>query len=427
MNLQRRLSLAVAVLVTAFSLVGGSCSKQDPLAGQAENIRNGVPPTQKGDDRNPPASEEMLRIRAADYISFHEGAEGKTTITGAFLQAVNGHEPVLGQDYEVVVTNLADFKNAKYDMQTGEFVWTPEKGYTEQNYTKQAHIDVTVATLAPPILGKSIQIPVWVTRGALVPEVVNISLDETRTYREGDSAVPFTITVRDASALNQDNMRPRIEILSANSTKTSYNALANAVRYQYEVPTVDQKDPNLYVFKMVLDLRDQELTKTKDTLGFSVRAINRYGESSSSVAKSVVVATSLRPPITTLGDAIDVVRGEENTINFSVYDPFNESFITVDFNRCDRMGMGGGTNCVCVTSRTQGATSTMNCTINWKPLATQKLGTVDKEISITSTTKIPNDTLAPFQTKAIVRMNVLPSATESQPTPAPTATPVGAQ
>ena len=69
----------------------------------------------------------------------------------------------------------------------------------------------------------------------------------------------------------------------------------------------------------------------------------------------------------------------------------------------------------------------MNCTINWKPLATQKLGTVDKEISITSTTKIPNDTLAPFQTKAIVRMNVLPSATESQPTPAPTATPVGAQ
>lgn len=412
---------AIAIFAMAFSLVGASCSKQDPLASQSEDVRNGTPPSQKPDTA-PPPDEGLLRVRAEDYISFQEDVEGKTKITGALLQSIGGHEPVAGQDFEVIITNLSDFGGAAYDAVTGEFKWKPAKGFTEQNYTRQASLDVTIATLTlPVVVSKSVKIPVWVTRAKNIPEITKIDINETTPVREGEK-LKFTVTVRDAAAINQDNMRPRLMILPGRTNSAGAGSVAASIYQDFEVPSVDPNDSQLYTFKMVVDLKDKELTTTKDSFSFSVQAINRYGEPSSSLTKSVLVVTSLRAPRITVGDAVTVIRGQENTINFSVYDPFNESYLEVDFERCSLLS--GETSCTCVTSRSQGATSTQNCTLFWKPSLTQATGIVDKQISIQQKTKVTNDTILPVTTKAIIRMNVVKGPNESAPTPAPTATPV---
>jgi hypothetical protein len=420
-NKQRKtILLAVAGLAMAFSLVGAGCSSQDPLAGQPDNIRNGVPPQKPGSDEVDPVSDQALRIRAADYISFQETVEGKTTITGALLQSVDGHEPVQGQDFELMITNLADFgKDATFDAATGEFVWTPQKGYTEQNYTKQAHLDVTIATLKAPIMSKSTKIPVWVTRAKEVPQILSIDLEKTEPLREGER-MNFTVKVKDAAALNQDDMRPRLLILPGNGTDAGTFALASSIRYQYEDPSVDSADKSIYTFRMVLDLQGKELTHSKEKFEFAVSALNRFGEQSSSLEKAVTVVTSVKAPSISLPlpDAVTVYRGQDNVIAFTVFDPLGETTLSYNFDRCD--ALGGGTGCECITT----SSGNLSCTLKWKPLPTQKLGLAEQNITIFSQTKVPGDTIAPKNTKFPIRMQVV-EGTQAQPDPqpAPTATP----
>lgn len=403
---------AIATVAVAFSLLGAGCSKQDPLAGQPENVRNGVPPEKPGSDEVDPISDQALRIRSEDFINFQEDKENKTTITGALLQSVVGGDAVVGRDFEVIVNNLSDLKGATFDQMTGEFVWKPAKGFTREDYSVNTFISVTIATLASPIMTKTQKIPISVTRAVNLPVVQSITFDANTPVREGERAF-FTVVVKDASAKNEDGKRPTVLPVATKAANTAGNPLATLVRQQFETPVVDPNDSTLYTFKMSLDLRNAELTKTSDSFEFSIQARNRYNEVSTSMSKSVVVLTSLRKPMTTLSDTITVIRGEENTINFSVYDPYQESELQVNWNRCDLLG--GGTNCACVTSRSGGATSTMNCTVSWKPLANQPLGFIEKQFTVVAKTKVKGDTKTE-ESKFSIPMEVIASL---NPPPAP--------
>lgn len=403
---------AIAIVAMAFSLFGTGCSKQDPLAGQPENVRNGVPPEKPGSDEVDPISDQALRIRSEDFINFQEDKENKTTITGALLQSVVGGDAVVGRDFELIVNNLNDLKGSTFDQMTGEFKWKPAKGFTREDYSVNTFISVTIATLASPIMTKTQKIPISVTRAVNIPVVQSITFDNTNPVREGERAM-FTVVVKDDSARNEDGKRPTILPVATNATNTAGNALATLVRQQFAVPVVDPNDSSLYTFKMALDLRNAELTKTSDSFNFSIQAKNRYNEVSTSMSKSVTVLTSLRAPMTTLSDTVTVIRGQENTINFSIYDPFQEADLQVNWDRCDLLG--GGTSCSCVTSRSGGSAGVLNCTLSWKPLATQKLGYIEKKLVVTARTKVKNDNL--FQeSKFSVPMEVIEGTT---PAPAP--------
>lgn len=365
-------------IALALALTAAGCSKglqQDPYADQSDAVKNRIPPEK---NTAPPVGKavgaEVLRIDSADSLTFDEGQEGQAQITGRVLMDINGHTPVLGTDYELSIDNIADFPGATFDAPTGTFTWTPRRGYVQGSYTRNIHVDVTLTTKGSPILRTTRSIIGIVTCSSIEPTIVSIEDLNVTPLHEGEARI-FKVVVNDPHGDDKDDMRPRLTIVASdNGQPTAANLITLQKTWGVANPQRDPGNPTQWIFTLVLDLQNKEITTGKTVLGFGLIATSRFGEASAIKLSSATVITSIGDPLMSWAqnEPIDVVQGKENTINFSIFDPRSESNMTVNFDtRCD-ITLGIGSTCTCKAQAAAAGVNTQLCTIRWSvpPTAT---------------------------------------------------------
>ncbi len=362
----------VAAILAFAAALGASCSnglKQDPYANQPDEVKNAGPMDPKPKEKKGDAlSSAYLRIQtASDSVEFREGVESKITIKGAVLADVNGREPVLGQDYQLTIDNIADFPGASWDATTGEFKWTPKPGYVQDEYTRNVHIEVTLATLFKPILQTQKSIIGVITRAEMEPSVESIEDLTNPGVREGETR-DFKVVVRDPHASDKSaDTKPRLSIVSDGAGSASAAGLVTCLGTQgCSNPEKDPNDPQRYTFKLRVDLTGQEITKDTKTLSFSVMAISRFGETSAPKKANLLVKTKLNDPEISwsAADPIEVVAGRQNLVNFTVFDSGSDSQLTVNFDTACNLVLGPTATCSCTTLGRPG-TGPQLCKIIW--------------------------------------------------------------
>lgn len=360
-------TLALAAVLAAFAGCTNGLN-QDPYANQPDEVRKAGPMDPKPKEKPHDAlSSEYLRINAdPESLEFVEGAQGKAKIIGAVLGDVNGHDPVLGQDYELAIDNIGEFPGASFDASTGEFKWSPQPGFVDANYTRNIHLTVTLTTKTSPILRTQKTILGVITRSSQQPTIVSIDDLTSNPVKEGDTR-DFKVVVRDphADAKSADG-KPRLSIVADQAGKASASNLIYCLGGKgCSDPTQDPSDPSLYTFKMRVDLQNKEVTKNKSSLSFGVMATSRFGEASAVREGTVAIVTTLQDPTISWssGDAVNVVAGRENVVNFVISDMTSDSNLTINFDtRCDLV-LGTTATCGCTAlSRDPG---TQLCTITW--------------------------------------------------------------
>lgn len=363
------LKTLAAWTVLAGALAGCSGGlNQDPYANQPDEVKNAGPMDPKPKEKKGDAlSSAYLRIQSEDSYEFREGVETKVTIKGAVLADVNGHEPILGQDYQLTIDNMTDFPGASFDAMSGEFKWTPKPGYVSEEYTRNVHIEATLTTLFQPILQTKKSIVGVITRASIDPTVESVDDLTSAPTKEGETR-DFRVWVRDPHASDKSpDTKPRLAIVSDGAGSSSAANLIYCVGTGgCTNPDKDPNDPQRFGFKLRLDLTNKEITKDTTTLSFGVIAISRFGETSAVRSQKVVVKSKLQDPEISwsTADSINVVAGKENLVNFTVYDPGSEGTLTINFDsRCDLV-LGPTAVCSCTTQGRPG-TSSQLCTISW--------------------------------------------------------------
>lgn len=372
LKLASKLSSTVlaVTLVAAFAVSG--CS-QDPLKGQPDNIRNGVPPEKATKPIGKGTPKDNLFIDAPSSAQFIEGKESVVQISGRQLADDSGRTPQVGQDFDLKITNLADFPLATFDAASGSFKWTPQVGYVDQNYTTFADINIVMTTRSSPPQQIDAVILGAITRAAAEPTILSIDdLSQVATM-EGKTR-NFKIRVSDPHSIDQDNLRPRL-IISA--TQGGLISAANFIKCSGASnckPTLDPTDASgkTWIFDMTLDLANQEVTQGSTNLVYGVSAVSRFGESSAVQEARVKVITSVKEPVISWpeGKEIEMVAGQENLFTFLVIDPSNEGILTVNFTkRCDLI-LGAASSCSC--TEMDSSSTQQICKISWKPASSQK-------------------------------------------------------
>lgn len=373
--------VAVATIGFSFAIVGSGCSKgfqQDPYSSESDAVKHRIAPTK--DVQVPVGKADpsgSLRIDSDDNMEFSEGLPGTWHIGGRILTQVDGHDPVIGQDYEISIDNIADFPFANFDAPTGTLTWTPKPGFVQDHFTRNVHFDISLVTKFAPIRKTTKSLLAVVTRSEVTPSVISIEDLDTNPLHEGEKRV-FQVVVRDPHADDKTDLRPRLTIVASTPSIASaagYISLQNGMGTAN--PIRDPSDATQWIFSLVIDLRSKDVTSDKITLGFGIIATSRFGEASQMKTSTATVITSLNAPLISWDETtpIDVVAGKENTVNVSVFDPKSAGNLTVTFNtRCDIM-LGTSATCSCNSAPPVGGVNTQLCTIRWSvpptPLQTQ--------------------------------------------------------
>jgi hypothetical protein len=353
----------LAAVLIATSLA--ACSQglqQDPLADQPDEIRNGVDRgSAKPAPKPTPLPSEALRIDTAEFYSFKETFEGSATISGRVLIPVNGKPAEKGVDYEVNIENMSSFPGAFFDAATGQFKWTPPRGFVDLEYTRNMSLIVSLNTKMPPVLSVRRTIPVFVTRAENDPEILSVDGLNGHTIREGASR-EFDVTVLDPDSVDTDSARPRLLIVNNRSGSNSAASMVAMVQpgWGKTNPTNDPGDKHRWTFRLKIDSRGAEVTSSESLLSFGLIAVSRFGRSSAPTNVDVRFMTSVRAPMISWRETVNLVGGQEALINFNVFDPQAEGRLVFRFNRCATLP--GLANCTCV----QQTASNLLCSIRWK-------------------------------------------------------------
>jgi hypothetical protein len=321
--MNRFLYLPLLAVVTACSM------NQDPMAGQSESVRNGVPPSEV---RQKPAADPLfadsLRIRTSvEVFQFQETIESVYSISGQALLA--SKDPVLE------ITNLSEFPGATFDEKNGTFKWTPTKGYNGGLSVRNSLLKVQYSvesTEAKKRISKTLEVPIICAIKNSEPSIVAIDNLSNPPIREGERR-QFRVTVRDEDA--QVGQEPRLMILPGNSSyDLDGSTLVNKV-----VPKVDQdaNDKSLYKFTLYLDVEKADVTNKEDTFQFNLMAVSRFGITSQIQKVNIRVLTSVSYPVISLNDNeyIPVHAGQDTTISFMAMDPKSEGTVTVSTSKLD--------------------------------------------------------------------------------------------
>lgn len=393
-------------LIAIFAL---GCS-QDPFEGRSEEIRNAAPP-----DRKPipekPLSEMALRIDVPDFVTFNEGKEGEVRIQGRVLNPVAGREAEMGKDFVITVENLADFPGASYDENVGVFKWTPPFKYVNENYTRNVTLDLKLSTKGGIVKSRTRQLPAFVSRSEVDPQVVDVLMFSPEPVREGDIR-EFHVVVRDPESLDKTNMRPRLLVVSASNASASFRNGAHLVRpASVAEPEQDKNDPTLWKFRMAIDTTRRELTANQERFAFGLVAVSRFGRSSAPRNVDFFIRTKVGRPQITWNNALALVTaGERSTFTFTVFDPAGEGRVAGDLGACSDVLPGA--SCTCPPST--GNRSILTCTIRWKPSKTRAPGWVTFDGEFTNFSQVTGDpTFESISQKIMIQ--VLPPLDEEPP------------
>lgn len=410
------LSLLVLVSSVAIPLAIIVGCQQDPYADKSEQIRNGIPPErQTAPVPEKPRSIEALRIDSLDWYAFKEQVASEFTISGRVLEP-NGK-------FELSVDNLKDFPGATFDPVKGVFKWTPPLATTGDEYGRERRLVVRLTSPSPTggtTEGTTKSILIFVTRAEIDPEIIAVDDIKTIPTREGEYR-KFNVIVKDPDSSDADGARPQLVAIPSKKGPLDLSGLV--FMQDVTAPEVNpQQDPTnkqQWIFKMVLDLhvpvdqRGRDFTRTQELFNFGLKAVSRYDRSAQKSVEALVLTDVLKPEVSWF-DPIEAVAGEENVIQFTVYDPYAEGKLTVNFvTRVDQLP--GSATQVCKMASREG---NILCRISWKPDASAANQDFTIEFEAMNQSKVPTD--PKFQKESFKRViHVIPGQTKP---PAPPAT-----
>lgn len=387
-SMKQPMSISLGLLAATIAMIAGVATgcQQDPFANKSEQIRNGIPPElQKEPTPEKPRDKDALRIDSLDFYSFKEQVESEFTITGRVLEP-NG-------TFELSIDNMKEFPGAKFDAKTGNFKWTPPRDTTGGDYGRERRLVVRLtspSTTGGTTEGTTKAILIFVTRAELDPEIVAVDNLTAIPTREGEIR-KFNVTVKDPDATDVDGARPRLNSIPV---KRGPSDLSGLVYLQEGVDPNPMQDPAnklQWIFKMVLDLRvpaDQrgrDFTRTQENFEFGLQAISRFGRNAVKDVDATILTDVLKPEVSWF-DPIEAVAGIENAIQFTVYDPYAEGKLSVNFvTRVDQLP--GAATASCKTASREG---NILCKISWKPTATTT-GDFPIEFEGLNQSKVPGD------------------------------------
>ncbi len=419
---QNQSCISKGLLLCALSvgLLASSACQQDPFADKSEKIRHGVPPELL---RDPPAekarSKDALHIDSMEFYSFHEQVESEITLSGRVL------EP--GATFTLSIDNKKDFDGAVFDATTGSFKWAPKRGVTGGDYQKELRMIVRLTSKDPKtgaLEGTTKEIPIFVTRSELDPQIMSIDDITTLPTREGELR-KFNVIVKDPDAVDADGKRPRINAIPSKKGPLDISGLVT-MQDADPNPVQDPTNKQQWIFKMQLDLqvppdkRGRDFTRTQETFKFGLLAVSQFGRSSAKDFDASIITDVMKPDASWV-DPITAVAGQENLIQFTVFDPYAEGALFVEFTtRIDQLPGVGISKC-----KTSSREGNVLCQISWKPLATTT-GDIPITFEATNKSKVPGDIkfIKEVFTKTI---HVIPGQPPiATPTPVPPATPTPA-
>lgn len=385
-----RVGRMLAMMFIVSAAIGCSVN-QDPFEDKSDQIRNGIPPEL---DKEPPVpkplASDALRIDALDFYTFREEVEGEISISGRVLTA--------NPQFELSIdsTSWKDFPGAVFDEKTGVFKWTPPRESTGTEYGVPKRLVVRLTAPSPvggAIIGTTKAILVYVTRSETDPQILTVGDLVKSPVREGELR-KFTVTVRDPDSIDADGLRPRLVAIPSVRGPSDVSGLV----YMQD-PTVadpnpaqDPLDKKKWIFKMVLDLRvpadmrGRDFTRAQDKFKFGLQVTSRFGRVGYKNDGEVMIWTDVMKPEISWFSPIEVIAGQENVVQFTVYDPYAEGKLTVNFHtRLDQWP--GSAISKCISSSREG---NILCTISWKPLPATT-GDFKVDIEVINQSKIPGD------------------------------------
>ena len=409
--------LTTAVAMCGFALTWSACS-QDPLANQSEQVQKALPPGAKPAKTPEPDREDELKVDTMDTYTFTEDAPGEVAVTGRVLKQINGHNPVLGQDFTFTISNLAEFPGATFDSKTFKFNWTPS-GVTGGQSQATKILKVVIATIGTsPIRSREWPVRINIIHKEIDPEIR--SVDPGSFDIVSGESVRFNVVVYDPDSAMAQKGLPHLYALDAQRGKQS---IATYVKL-YDTfssdpnPSQDATNPALWTYRMILDTTGADIS---GSLSFSLEAISRFGHKAN---QNVVVNVRplLRDPVSTMNDTQTVKSGNDSTISFSVYDPIGRGSIMANITNCSSIP-GTVTQCGCTSFR---RSSVSDCTIRFTAPVIYTSSSFTVYVQATNSSPLSGDrrtTRKTFSTR--VDITPLPKPTPT-PTPVPTATPTPA-
>ncbi len=347
--------------VLCLGLVGCSGWNQDPLKN-----KDGVLATGKGQPTElvepKPLASDAIRLLAPDFFRFKEGESAEfNVIVRDFLP---------GYSKEIVIDNLADFPNAYFDANAGLFKWTPAQGSVavteiEKNMTLKLRVIATQPGSAPIFAEK--QVAIILSRKFNTPKITVISKN-IQIMREGETQ-GVTISIDDADADPMDQKTwSNIQILPS-LFKKSISGLMKLASYRYVSGTT-------YEAVFTIDLRDAEVTTTKDTFSFDVLLNSRFNQISDRQTQNIDILTSFSALNTTWTTLLEDKIGAKINYQFLIYDPKGE--LAVSFVGVKNEIKGSTTKCI------QASTSLLSCTFVFDTTAVTAPNVLNFSISTNS-------------------------------------------
>ncbi|MCM2282880.1 MAG: hypothetical protein NDI61_13655, partial [Bdellovibrionaceae bacterium] len=355
------LNIGVAAgLMTGLVACGGGLN-QDPLSGQPEHIRNGVPPER---DIKPKPAEPMRRdalyIDVDDFYDFRESEERSITF--------KGRANIPGAEFEMFVENSQDFQGARIEatnpknpMAGLKFTWTPPFDYSAARYARELDLKLVLTTTNTPQKLSTVKtVKMFVMRQANAPEIVRVDSLKATAIREGESR-RFQVTVRDIDGLATDEGRPTLVFLPV---RYDLRDISTLVALDSKKPVEeDPRDPKQWIYNLVVNTEGKELTKGEEGFSFSIRAYSRFGAPSDAKKVEALVRTSVREPMISWKAPVSVVAGEDVIFSFHAYDPQFEGRVTLNFIDRPEIALGQAAwDCPPVSSLAEPVV----CTIRWK-------------------------------------------------------------
>lgn len=387
MKMQRYI---VAVVATS-SILAACGMEQNPLAGKPV----GVSPEEGRTKPTPdPLKSDSLRLdsSAARFI-FQETVSSTFTISGRSLEEF--------EQAELVIENMQDFPGAQFDVQTGEFKWSPPRGYTNSQLYRTENLRVRYSVFSKALqsrIGRLFEIPVEVQIKTAQPVIVSVD-DLTRNFVREDSTRNFVVTVRDEDSAT--NKGPRLMVLPS-SNRFARNA-AGFVKQIAPNPAQDSRDPKLWTFQMQVDLNGVELTKSEVQAQFELIALSNFGAQSATTAVNVNVRTDLKNPLFNFqsDEEIELKAGVRTELFFEAMDPALEGNVTMTIPFFNASLGYIDDNCV-----TSGARS--YCRVLFQPAATEEGKSFVHTFSAVNSHPVTGDTLRRNSARNL-RFKVIPA------------------
>lgn len=345
------------ILLGSLLLVGMGCgTKQDPMAGKPQAVRDGRLPVQKV-QLPPPKDSEAVRINTVDFITFKENEENRIPVV------VN----VLENNYKVIyeVVNQSEFPGSVIDPLTGDFVWTPPKGFvfggtqSEDTLTVDMKLQIraigTHESSADAIVytrERTVNVSVQKFKGAPTMTVTGLT-DKTggKLYFEEDTDYEFEVKIIDEDAGPRMESQPRLDILAVEDQAISLAPFIKIDTIKRNYKTRE------YTYQLVLNLGRSNLTANSSKAGFGLRATSRFNVSTSLFSYESAVLAKFGDLDITWKDQVEMIRGTKVVVPFLVYEATSRASF-----KAETEGMPLGANIKCETYSTKGI---MPCKFIW--------------------------------------------------------------